>query len=556
MNKILNQIDDKFPGIRSTERWNCETYAYSSTDEFCKASHFSYGIHTIFGGGLPIDLHLDLKSNLPLVICLNGALSSRDHSLKLPVFSGFGVLSPAEASIVRISDPILYTSTSIKHGWYAGAAGMLLIKDIFNILHKIIHEYKPTKVIFFGGSSGGFASLNISRLFKDSIAVVWNPQTDILKFAKEHVEEYARNAYGLPDFDACEKLLPAIVHTSIYKDYVKGENSNYVLYMQNLNDWHVRWHCKPFLNATGRKIEGELSSQSLGTDFYLYIADWGSGHAPPPKDFQKRLMSYILNTDLSPRDLFSESNLQKILSSSERNPEKPEVETHPKTLTSLREFHDLSGNQIVYKGSHTPTDVKISFDGRRNKLTIDNNAKLQKVIIDFKGNDAEIVIGSCNARCMILIGSKSKIHIGDGLSTTGAVYITAFEGSDIHIGQDCMFAGNVQIRGDDAHPIFDTETGKRVNISESINIGEHVWLGEGCVILTGSDIGSGSIVGTRSVVKAKIPNNSVAAGVPAKVIRSNIAWDRTHLSREEQFNADGTLKNASSTIYWQSSKNN
>jgi acetyltransferase-like isoleucine patch superfamily enzyme len=77
-----------------------------------------------------------------------------------------------------------------------------------------------------------------------------------------------------------------------------------------------------------------------------------------------------------------------------------------------------------------------------------------------------------------------------------------------------------------------------------IVIGDHVWLGEGCVILGQSEVGAGSIVGMRSVVKGKMPNNCVVAGVPARIVRRNVAWERPHLSRESLFNPDGTLKEA------------
>ncbi len=221
----------------------------------------------------------------------------------------------------------------------------------------------------------------------------------------------------------------------------------------------------------------------------------------------------------------------------------------PTRITALRNYQDEFGNKIVYHGNHITTEVDIQFHGGGNKLVVDPDAKLEKIVAEFRGQDAEIAIGACNARCAILVGSRSKISIGRGLSTTGTVYMTAFEGSSIHIGQDCMFAGNVQIRADDAHPIFDVESGMRCNIAMPVVIGDHVWLGEGSVILGQSEVGAGSVVGMRSLVKGKTPNNCVVAGVPARVVRKNIAWERPHLSRESLFNPDGTLK-AVNKEYW------
>ena len=49
--------------------------------------------------------------------------------------------------------------------------------------------------------------------------------------------------------------------------------------------------------------------------------------------------------------------------------------------------------------------------------------------------------------------------------------------------------------------------------------------GHSC-ILYNTEIGDGSIIGAMSLVKGKIPNNCIAAGNPAKVIKRNVAWSR------------------------------
>lgn len=53
-----------------------------------------------------------------------------------------------------------------------------------------------------------------------------------------------------------------------------------------------------------------------------------------------------------------------------------------------------------------------------------------------------------------------------------------------------------------------------------VNIGNNVWLGENVTICKGVNIGNNCIIGIGSVVTKSIPDNSVAAGVPAKVICS------------------------------------
>ncbi len=57
-------------------------------------------------------------------------------------------------------------------------------------------------------------------------------------------------------------------------------------------------------------------------------------------------------------------------------------------------------------------------------------------------------------------------------------------------------------------------------------IGNHVWIGENALILKGVKIGDNSIVGAGSVVTKDVPNNSIVAGNPARIIKNNINWER------------------------------
>jgi maltose O-acetyltransferase len=56
--------------------------------------------------------------------------------------------------------------------------------------------------------------------------------------------------------------------------------------------------------------------------------------------------------------------------------------------------------------------------------------------------------------------------------------------------------------------------------SAPIVLGENVWVGGRVIVLNGVTIGRDSVIGAGSVVSSDIPPRSVAAGVPAKVIRA------------------------------------
>jgi acetyltransferase-like isoleucine patch superfamily enzyme len=52
-----------------------------------------------------------------------------------------------------------------------------------------------------------------------------------------------------------------------------------------------------------------------------------------------------------------------------------------------------------------------------------------------------------------------------------------------------------------------------------VNVGHNVWIGYGACILRGVTIGDNAIVGTSAVVTKDLPDNAVAAGAPARVLR-------------------------------------
>jgi acetyltransferase-like isoleucine patch superfamily enzyme len=55
--------------------------------------------------------------------------------------------------------------------------------------------------------------------------------------------------------------------------------------------------------------------------------------------------------------------------------------------------------------------------------------------------------------------------------------------------------------------------------NEPVRIGEGSWLGTGVVVLPGSTIGKHVVVGAGAVVAGDLPDNSVAVGNPARVVR-------------------------------------
>lgn len=196
-------------------------------------------------------------------------------------------------------------------------------------------------------------------------------------------------------------------------------------------------------------------------------------------------------------------------------------------------FYQDSNNNII-DAPEGLQNVHVQFGGKNNHVVIHKKSNLKNTFIECKGDNGTFTIGRyVRFFGTFRLGHGCGMYIGNLVSSTGSVYATCAEYTSLNVGDDCMFATNNQIRTDDAHAIYDVHTGKRVNHSKNIVIGSHVWVAYGATILGGSHIGNGSVIGAYALVTKKIPNNVVAAGIPAKVIRRDIFWERPFLLGEE-----------------------
>lgn len=110
-----------------------------------------------------------------------------------------------------------------------------------------------------------------------------------------------------------------------------------------------------------------------------------------------------------------------------------------------------------------------------------------------------------------------KLVIGDRTTIEQCCHIIAAD--ELCIGQDCVFSAFVYI-ADCNHQYI---PGTRINDTDleikKTRIGSGVFIGIGARILPGVTLGNGCVIGANAVVTHDIPPFSVAAGIPAKVIK-------------------------------------
>lgn len=150
------------------------------------------------------------------------------------------------------------------------------------------------------------------------------------------------------------------------------------------------------------------------------------------------------------------------------------------------------------------------------------------ILVFYKSKNFKFFIAKIKYQEMKKSLEKKGVSLGEGSIVYNSVFSSSFKGDEFIIGDNCTITGSVFL-GHDASPCLFIEDlkihddlflpGSRAPYRKPIIIGNNVFIGYGTTILPGVNIGNNVIVAAASVVTRDIPNNSVVAGNPAKIIK-------------------------------------
>ena len=150
---------------------------------------------------------------------------------------------------------------------------------------------------------------------------------------------------------------------------------------------------------------------------------------------------------------------------------------------------------------------------RFNKSGADDGAERRGLLLELLGELGE---GSeirpplrCDYGSRIRVGARTFVNYG----------LVALDVASIEIGDDVQIGPNVQLLTP-THPIDPDTRRAKWEAAEPIVIEGNVWLGGGVIVLPGVTIGENTVVGAGTIVTKDLPPNVVAAGNPARVVRS------------------------------------
>lgn len=116
----------------------------------------------------------------------------------------------------------------------------------------------------------------------------------------------------------------------------------------------------------------------------------------------------------------------------------------------------------------------------------------------------------------VLAQDGGAVVVGSRTFISGLCIIAAAQ--RIEIGEESMLAEMVCVRDHDHDPDLPPRSGHR--LVEPVRIGDRVWLGSKSSVVRGGSVGDDAVVGAHALVNRPIPAGVVAAGVPARIVRS------------------------------------
>jgi acetyltransferase-like isoleucine patch superfamily enzyme len=120
----------------------------------------------------------------------------------------------------------------------------------------------------------------------------------------------------------------------------------------------------------------------------------------------------------------------------------------------------------------------------------------------------------------VSLRNGERISIGARTQIGERVYLWAGdESGSITIGEHCRFGPEVFVTASDYGLLPDQPIAYQERQERDVVIGDDVWLGARAFVGAGVTIGSGCVVSAGSVVTKSLPDNSVAVGIPARIVR-------------------------------------
>lgn len=191
--------------------------------------------------------------------------------------------------------------------------------------------------------------------------------------------------------------------------------------------------------------------------------------------------------------------------------------------------HD--GKEYVSRDWDVIPNMRFDIRGNNNIVKINRNLRCtQACSIKIDTDNANFVIMAHRLEHTHIWGhipgNGQSVFIGSGTFIRGAsIFLTGK--TACHIGNNCLFSTDIDIKTTDSHTIRDRDNGQVINNQKhTLTIGDNCWIGQYVHITKNAKIPNNTIVGVASVVAKSFDEEyTCIAGNPAKVVKQNVTWE-------------------------------
>ncbi len=216
-----------------------------------------------------------------LTVLFHGALDR--GRTRLPMFQRItSQRAMGIGPVLAFADPTLDLSSALRLGWYLGTAEIDLPTVMAEIVRDVIARSGCDRVFLQGGSGGGFAAIATGIHVPGSVAVAFNPQTDVRAYSATFVKECLAAAFPVGTFVGDGP--PSARLSLMTRMETFGHIPQIELITNSGDEFHLKGHAAPLIEYLAARDADVLSV----TEF-----DLGPGHRTPDNNAYYQIMRDI-----------------------------------------------------------------------------------------------------------------------------------------------------------------------------------------------------------------------------------------------------------------------
>ena len=190
------------------------------------------------------------------LICTGPGAYERDiikdgELLTPPFFSRWSWYKFFKESYIAYADPMFFYGEKIKIAWLIGTKEHWFLQDLSKIIEELCknQEIKHNNILFYGSSGGGYTSVVLGTLIKNSQVLINNSQLFVMNYWESMVNPVFDLLYESFVGMTKDEIIETIKHRLDVIELFKKENyAPFITYYVNVeSEWDIKLHGMPFL---------------------------------------------------------------------------------------------------------------------------------------------------------------------------------------------------------------------------------------------------------------------------------------------------------------------